>query len=108
MKDTALDIGITTDRLWSMTYSEVVDEINAYGRRREADFHAKEQLRAKMDYQFAQLIGVMVHEPKKYPKTLQAAYPDLFAGGSGRWKSSKEQFKRYAEEFNRQREAKRK
>lgn len=100
-----MEIGIPSERFWSMTYPEVVDEINAYGRRREADLREREQIRAKMDYQLAQLIGVMFHEPKKYPNSLKAAYPDLFGGASGGWRESKAQWQKYAEEFNRQRGA---
>jgi hypothetical protein len=87
-----------------MTYPEVVDEINAFYRRRKAETRDREQLRAKMDYQLAQLIGVMFHEPKKYPKSLSAAYPDLFGDSSGGWQESKAQWQKYAAEFNRQRE----
>lgn len=89
-----------------MTYPEVVDEINAFGRRREADIRDQKQLRAMMDYQLAQLIGVMFNDPKKYPKSLRAAYPDLFPESSSGWQVHKAQFQRYADEFNRQRGAK--
>lgn len=89
-----------------MTYPEIVDEINAFGRRREADFRDRERLRAKMDYQLAGLIGVAFNDPKKFPKTLKEAYPDLFGDTSCGWKQSKAQWQKFAEEFNRQREAK--
>lgn len=100
-----LDIGISSERFWSMTYTEVVDEINAFGRRREADIYEQKQLRAMMDYQLAQLIGVMFNDTKKYPKSLRAAYPDLFPESSSGWQDHKEKFRMYADEFNRQREA---
>ena len=99
-------IGITSERFWSMTYPEVVDEINAFGRRRSASIREQKQLRAMMDYQLAQLIGVMFNDPKKYPKSLRAAYPDLFPELSPGWQANKEKFRAYADEFNRQREAK--
>lgn len=88
-----------------MTYPEVVDEINAYYRHRESQIQEQKQLRAMMDYQLAQLIGAIYHDPKKFPKTLRAAYPDLFPESSG-WQEHKAQFQQYADEFNRQREAK--
>lgn len=88
-----------------MTYPEVIDEINAYRQRCKAKLRDYECLRAEMDYQLAQLIGVMFHEPKKYPKSLQSAYPGLFKGTSGGWRESKAQWQKYAAEFNRQREA---
>ena len=89
-----------------MTYPEVVDEINAYYRRRESRIQEQKQLRAMMDYQLAQLIGAIYHDPKKFPKTLRAAYPDLFPKPPSGWQEHKAQFRQYAEEFNRQREAK--
>jgi hypothetical protein len=89
-----------------MTYPEVVDEINAFYRRKKNEFREQEQLIAKMDYQLAQLIGAAF--TSSFPKTLKAAYPDLFKETSEGWRESKSQWQKYAEEFNRQREAKHK
>lgn len=89
-----------------MTFLEAVDEINAFYRRRKADFRDRQQFRAVMDYKLAQLIGAAFTD--KFPKTLKEAYPDLFGGSAGGWQQSKSQWQKYAEEFNRQREAKHK
>ena len=85
-----------------MTYPEVVDEINAYARRRKSEFREQEQVRAIMDYQLAELIAIAVSDPKKYPKSLKQAYPELFDTPAD-WRTHKATFKQYAEEFNRQR-----
>jgi hypothetical protein len=85
-----------------MTYTEIVDEINAFGRRRQAEYKERAQFRALMDYQLAQLIGVAFNDPKKYPKSLKQAYPELFDAPDD-WRAQKASFKQFAEEFNRQR-----
>jgi hypothetical protein len=92
-----------------MTYSEVIEEIEAYNRQHKAKYTETMQMQAALDYQLAQLIGLAFNDPKKYPKTLQKAYPELFknSAGSMSWQASKDQFKKYAEEFNRQREGQR-
>jgi hypothetical protein len=61
-----------------MTYIEVIEEIEAYNKRHENEYKEQMRLRASMDYQLAQLIGIAFNDPKKYPKTLQKAYPELF------------------------------
>ena len=98
-----MTIGITSDQFWSMTFVEIRDEIDAYNRRRKMTVKEQQQLQAVTDYQLAQLVGVMFNDPKKYPKDLKKAYPGLFSGAPGSWRESKDQFQKFAEEFNRQR-----
>ncbi len=88
-----------------MTYQEIIDEIDAYNRRRESDTKDCLHTRAALDYHLAQLIVTAFNDPKKYPTTLQNAYPELFKeeARESSWQESKSQFKAYAEVFNRQR-----
>jgi hypothetical protein len=95
-----LTIGITTERFDNMTFVEVRDEIDAYNRRRKIAVKEQQQIQAAGDYQLAQLIGIMFNDPKKYPKNIKKAYPDLFDSVGG-WRENKENWKKYAEEFNR-------
>lgn len=88
-----------------MTYLEAIDEINAFYRRRKAQYREAAQFRAAMDYRLAGLIGTAFNNPKKYPESPKAAYPDLFNDSGGGWRESKAQWQKYAEEFNRRREA---
>lgn len=78
VKDEALKIEISADRFWNMTYPEAAEEINAYYKRRDDSEKRQKQIRAFMDYQLAQLIGTIVHDPEHYPNSLDAAYPELF------------------------------
>lgn len=96
-------IGITTDRFWTMTYVEVSDEIEAFNHRLEAEIQLQMRSQAQLDYQLAQLIGAAISDPKKYPRTLQKAYPNLFKSSAQSWQASKEQFQKFADEHNRQR-----
>lgn len=86
-----------------MTYVEVIEEIEAYNKRHENEYTEQLRLRATMDYQLAQLVGVAFNDPKKYPKTLQKAYPGIFKENSPKmtWQEHKENMKRYAEQHNR-------
>jgi hypothetical protein len=104
-KDEALKIGISVDRFWNMTYLEAAEEINAYYKRRDNGEKRQEQIRALMDYQLAQLIGTIVHDPKHYPDSLDAAYPELFKEKRKpeNWKAQKADFALWAAEFNRRR-----
>jgi hypothetical protein len=88
-----------------MTYVEVIEEINAFNKRHEENYQEQMRLRANMDYQLAQLIGIAFNDPKKYPTTLQKAYPDLFNKQSKKmtWQENKEQLKMYAAVHNQQR-----
>jgi hypothetical protein len=87
-----------------MTYSEVLDELEAYSRRREADVKDQMWIQAQMDYSLAKLINIAVWDPKHLPDTVQKAYPGLFPKEEEKltWQESKEQFKAYAEAHNRQ------
>ena len=85
-----------------MTYMEVVEEIEAFNRRHENEYKEKSRFRASFDYQLAQLIGIAFNEPKKYPKTLQRAYPELYQKRQITWQEHKENFARFAEQHNRQ------
>ncbi|HCC01677.1 MAG TPA: hypothetical protein DHW78_00620 [Ruminococcaceae bacterium] len=87
-----------------MTCAEVSEEINAYNRRKKQDRQEQAQFRAQMDYRLASMISIGYNNPKKFPKNLNDAYPDLFPNEG--WKQSKSNFARYAEEFNYQREVK--
>jgi hypothetical protein len=102
VRDDALEIGVPSERFWSMTYSEVVGELNAFYRRRNADVREQKRLRAMMDYKLAQLIGAAFTKDR-FPKTLQDAYPDMFPASSSGWRENKAQWQKYAAEFNRQR-----
>lgn len=86
-----------------MTFAEIRDEIDAYNWRKETTIKEREQTQAVTDYQLAQLIGYMVHDPKKYPRTIDKAYPGLFERKKQDWRESKANFARFAEEHNRQR-----
>lgn len=88
-----------------MTCVEVSEEIDAYNRRKKLDYQEQAQFRAQMDYRLASMISVGYNDPKKFPKTLNDVYPDLFPDAG--WKASKAGFARYAEQFNHQREVKR-
>lgn len=101
-KDEALKIGISADHFWNMTYPEVAEEINAYYKRRDDSEKRQKQIRALMDYQLAQLIGTIVHDPKHYPNSLDVAYPDLFPHHDN-WQASKASFAAYAAAFNQKR-----
>ena len=88
-----------------MTYIEVIEEIEAYTKRHGNEYKEQTRLRAAMDYQLAQLVGIAFNDPQKYPKTLQKAYPELFKENGKKamtWQEQKENFKRYAEQHNRQ------
>jgi hypothetical protein len=87
-----------------MTCVEVSEEIDAYNRRKKLDYQEQAQFRAQMDYRLASMISVGYNDPKKFPKTLNDVYPDLFPDAG--WKQSKSNFARYAERFNHQREVK--
>jgi len=100
VKRDALTAGITVERFWRMTYAEVVEEIEAVNRRREIDYQDQRRLRAEMDYQLAQLIGTAFGSPKKYPKTLQKAYPGIFKPRPT-WQEHKAGFARFARAHNR-------
>jgi hypothetical protein len=89
-----------------MTYAEVRDEVDAFNRRRKMKIKEQQQIQALADYQLAQLIGVAYNDPKKFPKNIKKAYPHLF-DSSEDWRESKDQFRRYAEEFNARRQAQR-
>lgn len=89
-----------------MTFAEVRDEVDAFNRRRKIRAKEQQQLQAVTDYQLAQLIGLAFNDPKKYPKDIRKAYPYLF-DSSADWRENKEQFRRYAEEFNARRKSQR-
>lgn len=88
-----------------MTFAEVRDEVDAFNRRRKMKIKDQQQIQALADYQLAQLIGVAFNDPRKFPKNIKKVYPHLF--GSEDWRENKEQFRRYAEEFNARRQAQR-
>lgn len=88
-----------------MTYAEILEEIDAYNRRRKSEYEDQRTVRAEMDYRFAQLINLAVLDGKNFPKTLNEAYPDIFKDTSVRidWRENKQGWAAYAAEFNRQR-----
>lgn len=87
-----------------MTYAEVIDEIDAYNRRRKSDYEDQRVLRAEMDYRLGGLIRIAFNDPKKYPATVKAAYPDIFKDDPAKfdWQDNKRSWAAYAAEFNRQ------
>ena len=60
----AVKLGIPASEFWSMTYDEIVTQVEANVLNKEEAL--KEQ--AMMDYKRAQLISYSVNDPKKMPK----------------------------------------
>lgn len=91
-----------------MTYMEIIDEIDAYNRRRESDMKDELRNNAAFIYKLGELIGIAFNDPKSYPKSAQEAFPKVFetqANGPIDWQMHKADFRAYAAIFNRQREA---
>jgi hypothetical protein len=64
----AVKVGIPADKYWSMTYGEIMEEIDAISFRRESELKEK----AMLDYTSAQLITKGFHQPDKMPKIEEA------------------------------------
>ena len=77
-----------------MAYIDIMALVKAQMNKEEDDM----RLRASCDYALAQLIGISVNDPKRYPKNLKKAYPGLFGGQD--WRDSKEAMSRYVAAHN--------
>ncbi|SHI24999.1 hypothetical protein SAMN02745823_03889 [Sporobacter termitidis DSM 10068] len=88
-----------------MTYIEVIDEIDAYNRRRESETKDYMHTRAALDYHLGRLIGIAFNDPKKYPDSFEKAYPHLFKKERKvfDYQEHKAQFAAYAKVHNQQR-----
>ena len=60
--------------LWEMNLEELIRPCEYIWEKAEEDM----KLRATMDYKQAYLIGIAFNDPKKYPRTAEEAYPELF------------------------------
>lgn len=89
-----------------MTYSEVLDEIDAYNRRSEAEEKYRMQDNAALVHGLARLINLAVWDPKHLPGTPKDAFPGLFPKKSVpgiTWQESKANWAAYAKIHNAQR-----
>lgn len=84
---------------WEMTYGEIIAAIEGFQQR----FKIEAQLHAGMVYKLGSLIGVSVNDPKKYPKNIQKAFPNLFTDTNDEepkqqdWQVMKERISSYNE-----------
>lgn len=94
----ALVSGVSSVNFWSMTYSEVIETIDAYTERKRQEW----EMQAGMYYTLANLIGIAFNDPKKFPRTLKDAYPFVREPARrGTWQESKAEFAAIAAAHNR-------
>lgn len=76
----ALKWGITTDRFWDMSLRDVLDEIEAAGKRnqlRQQEFLESLRAQAALLHRAAQLVAIATWDGKRYP-AIEKAFPSLF------------------------------
>lgn len=75
-----------------------METIEAYTERQNQE----QEIRASMDYRLANLIGLAMNDPKKFPKTVKSAYPFMRKNKRiGTWQESKAEFAARAAAHNR-------
>lgn len=70
MYEPALEIGISANDFWDMTFEEIMLEVNARQRIKKNSLRE----RATFDYNMAQMMVYAVNDPKKMPK-IDELYP---------------------------------
>ncbi|MBL1228130.1 hypothetical protein IW492_02645 [Enterococcus sp. BWB1-3] len=85
MEPIAIRCGIKADRFWSLSYQEIIREVEAYKENRIQEL--KEQ--AQLAYAQANLTSYSVHAPQKMPKQA-AAFPILGVQETGYTKQKEE------------------
>lgn len=94
----ALIAGVAPEAFWKLSYAEIMECIEAYA----AKMIRKQKVQAGLCYGLANLIGIAFNDPKKFPRTLQEAYPFVRTPARrGTWRESKEEFKAIAALHNR-------
>lgn len=77
----ALDCGVDAEHFWGMSLREILAAVESHGRReklRGDEFVAETKQTAGLLYRHAQLVAMATWNGKKFPKTLEAAFPGLF------------------------------
>lgn len=108
--DCALDLGITEERFWEMTITELEREVSSKKRVMRQKAEAEAKSRASFDYALADLIGRSVariySNSAKLPDIAQV-YPSLFSSEEIEEKKAQKQeelsalrFKKFAQSFN--------
>lgn len=66
----AVEQGIPADEYWTMTYEEILVQVEANKKKREAELREK----AQFDYRMGQLMVYAFNDPKKMPE-IEKMYP---------------------------------
>lgn len=89
---------VTALEFWDMSYGEITETIEAYNERQRQEL----EMHAGFDYALADLVRIGFNDPKRFPRTLQSAYPFVKSTRrKGTWQESKEEFAAIAAAHNR-------
>ncbi len=79
----AVQIGISSTDFWSMTFDEIMVQVEANKKRHENELREK----AMFDYSQQRMAIFAFNDPKNFPK-FEEAYPYTFAWGTGTYTTS--------------------